>query len=31
MVMKWLDTMPGYSCPKYCGVDHKCYIGEYNE
>ena len=23
MVMKHLDTMPGYSCPKYCGVDHK--------
>lgn len=23
MVMKYLDTMPGYSCPKYCGVEHK--------
>ena len=23
MVMKHLDTMPGYSCPKYCMVDHK--------
>ena len=23
MVMKHLDTMPGYSCPKYCGVQHK--------
>ena len=22
MVMRHLDTMPGYSCPKYCGVDH---------
>ena len=21
--MKHLDTMPGYSCPKYCDVDHK--------
>ena len=21
--MRYLDTMPGYSCPKYCGVDHK--------
>ena len=25
MVMKHLDTIPGYSCPKYCGVDHKHY------
>ena len=25
MVMKHLDTMPGYSCPKYCGVDHMHY------
>ena len=23
MVMNHLDTMPGYSCPQYCGVDHK--------
>ena len=23
MVMNHLDTMPGYSCPKHCGVDHK--------
>ena len=23
MAMKYLDTMPGYSCPHYCGVDHK--------
>ena len=23
MVMKHLDTMPGYSCPKYCMVNHK--------
>ena len=23
MAMKYLDTMPGYSCPQYCGVDHK--------
>jgi len=23
MAMKHLDTMPGYSCPKYCGVDHE--------
>ena len=23
MVMSHLDTMPGYSCPKHCGVDHK--------
>jgi hypothetical protein len=23
MVMKHLDTMPGYSCPKYCGVQHE--------
>ena len=22
-VMKHLETMPGYSCPEYCGVDHK--------
>ena len=22
-VMRHLDTMPGYSCPKYCGVVHK--------
>ena len=21
--MRYLDTMPGYSCPQYCGVDHK--------
>ena len=21
--MRYLDTMPGYSCPKYCMVDHK--------
>ena len=25
MVMKYLDTMPGYSCPKYCSTDHKHY------
>jgi hypothetical protein len=25
MVMKHLDTMPGYSCPEYCGVQHKHY------
>ena len=23
MAMKHLDTMPGYSCPKYCGVYHE--------
>ena len=23
MVLKYLDTMPGYSCPKYCGVQHE--------
>ena len=23
MVMKHLDTMPGYSCPEHCMVDHK--------
>ena len=23
MVLEYLDTMPGYSCPKYCMVDHK--------
>ena len=23
MVLKHLDTMPGYSCPKYCGVQHE--------
>jgi len=23
MAMKYLDTMPGYSCPQYCGVQHK--------
>jgi len=23
MAMRHLDTMPGYSCPQYCGVDHK--------
>ena len=23
MVMRYLDTMPGYSCPQYCGTDHK--------
>ena len=23
MVMKHLDTMPGYSCPKHCAVQHK--------
>jgi len=22
-VMRYLDTMPGYSCPKYCGVYHE--------
>ena len=22
MVMNHLDTMPGYSCPKHCMVDH---------
>ena len=25
MVLKYLDTMPGYSCPKYCGADHEHY------
>jgi hypothetical protein len=25
MVMKHLDTMPGYSCPKYCDIDHVHY------
>ena len=25
MVMKHLDTMPGYTCPEYCQVDHKHY------
>ena len=24
-VMRYLDTMPGYSCPKYCGVNHNHY------
>tara|TARA_Y100000310_G_C20571306_1_gene758184 strand:+ start:689 stop:889 length:201 start_codon:yes stop_codon:yes gene_type:complete len=23
MVMNYLDTMPGYSCPEYCMVDHE--------
>ena len=23
MAMSYLDTMPGYSCPKYCQVDHQ--------
>ena len=23
MAMKHLDTMPGYSCPEYCGVQHE--------
>jgi hypothetical protein len=23
MVLKHLDTMPGYSCPKCCGVQHE--------
>ena len=23
MAMNYLDTMPGYSCPEYCGVQHK--------
>ena len=22
MVTKHLDTMPGYTCPQYCGTDH---------
>ena len=22
-VMRYLDTMPGYSCPQHCMVDHK--------
>ena len=25
MVSKHLETMPGYSCPKYCSIDHKHY------
>ena len=25
MTMSYLDTMPGYSCPKYCGVNHNHY------
>tara|TARA_Y100001963_G_scaffold78973_1_gene109623 strand:- start:2209 stop:2415 length:207 start_codon:yes stop_codon:yes gene_type:complete len=25
MVLKHLDTMPGYSCPEYCGADHQHY------
>jgi hypothetical protein len=25
MAMKYLDTMPGYSCPKYCEVNHNHY------
>lgn len=24
-VMRHMETMPGYSCPKYCGVDHMHY------
>ena len=28
MAMRYLDTMPGYSCPKYCEINHKCYIDE---
>jgi hypothetical protein len=26
MVMKHLDTMPGYSCPEYCGVRHDHFL-----
>ena len=26
MVLKYLDTMPGYSCPKYCTTDHIHYL-----
>lgn len=22
MAMNYLETMPGYSCPKYCGTEH---------
>jgi hypothetical protein len=22
-VMRYLDTMPGYTCPQYCEIDHK--------
>ena len=22
-VMRYLDTMPGYTCPPYCATDHK--------
>ena len=25
-VMRYLDTMPGYSCPKYCTTDHIHYL-----
>ena len=25
MVMNHLDTMPGYSCPEYCDIDHMHY------
>ena len=29
MVMKHLETMPGYTCPQYCGTDHTHFwIGE---
>ena len=24
--MRYLDTMPGYSCPKYCTTDHIHYL-----
>ena len=23
MVLNYLDTMPGYTCPEHCNVDHK--------
>ena len=26
-VMRYLDTMPGYSCPNHCSVDHIHWIG----
>ena len=26
MAMNYLDTMPGYSCPIHCGVQHKHYF-----
>ena len=25
MVMRYLDTQPGYTCPQYCSIDHEHY------